>query len=98
MVEPFGYFINLKLLGFMFDDERQKWFAFCLYNGEFEEYELTLKIVKRHNKKRVIIVLDNTPYGNISYFDFDRKTKLTHNEFVPQGLKDVMVDRLQDME
>lgn len=88
-MDSFGYFVNLKLLGFVFDDTKCSWFALTEFEGKLLEHPLIFHVNRRKKPKKsgVTILLKDTPYGNISYFDFDSKTNMTHSEFMPNELR-----------
>lgn len=88
ILEPFGYFVNLKLLCFVFNDIEGEWFALTEFKEKVLEHKLIFKINKRlpPRKSGVLILLKDTPYGTISYLDFDSKSNMSHAEFMPNEL------------
>lgn len=87
--EAFGYFVNLKLLGFIYKDEENEWYALTDFKGKLLEHKLLFQVNRNAKNKRagVIILLRDTPHGTISYLDFDTKTKMTHANFLPDELR-----------
>lgn len=85
--DVFGYFVNLKLLGFVFKDETHEWFALTEFKGELLEHKLIFQLNRKAKKVGVNILLKDTPYGTISYLEFDTKTNMTHVQFLPLELR-----------
>lgn len=87
--EPFGYFVSLKLIGFVYNDKTNEWSALTEFKETTLEHKLMFKLNQKKNskKKGVIIYLKDTPYGDVSYMDFDTKTNMTHAQFLPNELK-----------
>lgn len=87
--ETFGYFVNLKLLGFIYKDEENEWYALTDFKGKLLEHKLRFQVNRQAKNKasKVIILITDTPHGTLSYLDFDTKTNMTHAHFLPDELR-----------